>query len=120
MKHVRNTFSALLNAIRPLAIAAACALVVFSSATPALAFGGSDSKPSKGLEQLDTVQSKSENAISSRSAENDTRAVMENSQKGLNGVQGRANKGDMISPSDANATSVETNIKEALEDITNK
>jgi len=131
MKHIRNSFSilfsTLLSAVQSLTVlpwkecvvAVACALIVFSNAAPALAFGSSSSKTSEGLEQLDKVQEKSARAISGeRSAKNDTRAVMENSQKGLNGVQGEADKSKMTSPSDADSKTIEANVKDVLEKIT--
>ncbi|NJM95866.1 MAG: hypothetical protein HC800_00420 [Phormidesmis sp. RL_2_1] len=122
MKHVRSYLSALFSALRPLAIAATCALVIFSSSAPALAvwgIGGSDSNPSEGLEKMDTIQEKSEDAITgSIDYANDARSVMKNSQEGLNGVQGAANKENMISPDDTNATTIESKVEEALEEAT--
>lgn len=105
--------------LRPFAIAFVCALFLFTSAAPALAFGNSSSSPAKGVEELNGVQKESEKAISGKlSNNNDGKSVMKNSAEGLNGVQGRADKEDMYSPDDSSATSVEENIKEALEEIT--
>lgn len=120
MKGFRSYASAFLAGLRPVAIALACALLVFSSAAPALAFGGSNSRAEKGLEQLDTVQNKSEEAISgAKSQVDETGKVMKNSAEGLNGVQGQANRKDMVSPNDTNgATTIEENIKNALDDVT--
>ncbi|MEO0770063.1 MAG: hypothetical protein AAFY72_11640 [Cyanobacteria bacterium J06649_4] len=119
MKNIRNYFSSLASILRSVAIAAACALVVFSSATPAMAFGNSSSEPSDGLAQMDSVQEKSESTISGAiSSDNGTKSVMKNSEKGLNGVQGSANAEKMISPEDANATSVESKIEDALDEVT--
>ncbi len=123
MKNFRNSVSTLLvavrAAIRPMAIALACALVIFSSATPAFAFGNSGSRPDKGLEQLDDVQDKSEEAISgSIDRANDAKSVMKNSAEGLNGVQGAANKKDMISRESAKGNTIEREIKNVLEEIT--
>ena len=120
MKQIFNRVSATLSSLRPLMIAAACALVLFANATPAFAFGNSSSKASDGLEQLDGVQNKSEQAIT-ENAKNDMSSmgtVPENARKGLNGVQGSANKKDMISPSDANGNTVEGKIESALEEVT--
>ena len=121
MKQFFSRVSTALNQLRPFVIAAACAIVLFANATPALAFGGSNSSPDKGLEQLDGVQNKSEQAIT-KDGKNDMssmRKVSKNSREGLNGVQGAANKGDMISPSDANGNTIEGNIEEALDEIAN-
>ncbi|MGB3298089.1 MAG: hypothetical protein WBA76_07455 [Phormidesmis sp.] len=119
MKNFRNRLSSLLVGLRPFAIALACALMVFSSAAPAFAFGNSNSRPEKGLEQLDTVQEKSEEAISGPiDNANDGESVIRNSAKGLNGVQGDANKKEMVTRGSAEGNTIEGNIKEALEKVT--
>ncbi len=122
MKSVLNRMTALFARLRPFAIAAACALLIFSSMSPAYAFGGmrSDrSDQSKGLEKLEGVQKESEKAISgSIDSDNDAESVIKNSQEGLNGVQGAANKENMISPDNAKGSTIEENIQEALEDVT--
>ena len=119
MKHFLSRFSNVLGQLRPFAIAAACALILFTNATPAFAFGGSSSSADKGLEQLDGVQTKSEQAIT-KDGKNDMsslRNVSKNSRKGINGVQGAANKDDMISPSDANGNTIESDIEDALDEV---
>lgn len=119
VKKVAGYFAASFSLLRPLAIASVCALLLFTSATPALAFGNSSSSPAKGVEQLNGVQKESEKAISGDlSSNNDGKSVMKNSAEGLNGVQGKADREDMYSPEGAKATSVEENIKETLEEIT--
>ena len=124
MKNVFTNISTALvavkRALKPAAIACVCALVLFSTAAPALAFGNSDSKASEGLEQLNGIQQKSENAAASgaKTGANSTSSVSKDASKGLNGVQGAANKENMISPEDANGTSVEANVEEALESVT--
>ncbi len=120
MKQFFNKLSALLVRLRPFAIAATCAFVLFVNAAPAFAFGNSSSQPEKGLEQLNGVQEMSEDAIT-KNGKNDMssmRNVSKNAEKGLNEVQGAADKENMISPSSARAESVESNIEEALESIT--
>ena len=122
MKSVRNYFSVLLSHLRPFAVALACALLIFSSAAPAFAFGSTPSSPSKGEEPLDTITKKSEEAISGPlTNKNDGESVMKNSQRGLNGVQGAGDTENMISRDEAQtkgATTIEENIKGTLEDIT--
>ena len=119
MKRAYTSFRTLVAKLRPVAIALACALMVFSVATPAMAFGNSSSSPSKGVEQLDDVQDKSEEAITGAiDNANDGESVRKNSEEGLNGVQGAANKQNMKNPSNSGASSIEENIKEALEDVT--
>lgn len=122
MKSVRNYLSALLTNLRPLAIALACALLIFSSAAPAFAFGSAPSPLDKGEEPLDTITRKSEKAVSGPlSKDNDAESVIKNSQEGLNGVQGVGDKENMISRDEAKAkgaTTIEEKIKDTLEDIT--
>jgi len=121
MKQLKNKVSTFISSLRPLMIAAACALVLFANATPAFAFGGSSSSPEKGLEQLDSVQEKSEAAISqpvSNNEDNRMGSVIKNSKEGLNGVQGAANKKDMVSKREADGTTIESNIEEVLDEVT--
>ena len=119
MKRFFTTLRALMSKARPVAIALACAFTIFSMAAPAMAFGNSSSSADKGLEQLDSVQEKSEEAITgSIDNANDGESVRRNSQEGLNGVQGAANKQNMKTPRSSSANSIEENIKEALEDVT--
>ncbi len=120
MKNVRNYLATLAAAVRPLMIAAACALLIFSSAAPALAFGKSDSKPSDGVVELDSVQNQSERAIAGPKGGvlGNPEAVKENAQKGLNGIQGTADVDNMSRPSNAKGETVESKIKDALEKVT--
>ncbi len=122
MKSVRNYVSTLLNRLRPVMIALACALLVFSTAAPAFAFGSAPSRLDKGVEPLDTITKKSEEAISGPiDNANDAESVIKNSQEGLNGVQGAGDTENMISRDEAKAkgaTSIEQKIKNTLEDIT--
>lgn len=123
MKFISSTLSNLranlLSALKPMAIAAVCALFLFANATPALAFGNSSSKASDGLEQLDGIQQKSEQAAASgaKAGANSAKSVRKDANRGLNGVQGQANKGDMISPNDANGNTIEGAIEDSLQEI---
>ena len=118
--YVAKTLSGLKRALKPAMIAGACALLIFSAAAPAMAFGNSDSKASKGLEQLDGIQEKSENAAASgpKTGANSTGSVSKDASTGLNGVQGKANKKNMISPDEANGNTVESNVEDALDSVT--
>ncbi len=122
MESVRNYISTLFASLRPLMIALACALLIFSSAAPAFAFGSAPSRLDKGEEPLDTITKKSEDAISGPlNDDNSGESVMKNSQEGLNGVQGAGDTENMITPEEAQAkgaTTIEENIKNTLETIT--
>ena len=119
MKRIRDYISTLFASLKPLAVVAVCILVIGANAAPALAFGGSNSKPSKGLEQMSEVQKRSEQMISKPGSPADSaKSTIEKASNGLNGVQGRASKDKMISPRDVSEPStIEENIEEALEDI---
>lgn len=118
--HISAAFAGLKKALKPAMIAGACALLLFSMAAPAMAFGNSDSKASKGLEQLDGIQEKSEKAAASGPATgaNGTLSVSKDANEGLNGVQGAADKENMITPESAEGKSIEANVEEALEAVT--
>ena len=124
MKFVLNSLSNVIRAslawIKPLAIAAACALLIFSSASPALAFGNSNSKPSEGTAELSNVRQKSERAAASgaKSGENSSSSVRKDANAGLNGVQGDADKENMLNPQNANGTTVEEKVEQALDEVT--
>jgi hypothetical protein len=98
--------------------------MIFANAAPALAiggFGGASSNPDKGLEQLDSVQKKSERAIAGpNSGEGDVKNQkdIENAEKGLNGVQGDANRENMYSNQNSQGSTIEGNIKNALKEVT--
>jgi hypothetical protein len=123
MKRIFNYVSTVVTRLKPIAIVAACVLMIFASAAPALAiggFGGANSNPDKGLEQLDSVQKKSERAIAGpNSGEGDAKNKMdvENAEKGLNGVQGDANREKMYSNQNSEGKTIEGNIKNALEEV---
>ena len=118
--YISAAFTGRKKALKPAMIAGACALLIFSMATPAMAFGNSSSKASKGLEQLDSIQDKSEEAAASgpQTGANSAGSVSSDASAGLNGVQGTADKENMISPENAEGKTVEENIEEALESVT--
>lgn len=118
--YISTSLSAIKKALKPVVIACACALLVFSAAAPANAFGNSSSKSSEGVEQLNGIQEKSERAAASgaKTGENSERSVTKDANAGLNGVQGSANKGDMISPNEAQGQTVEESVEDALDSVT--
>jgi signal transduction histidine kinase len=109
-----NRFSHSLT--RVLVAAFACVLLVFTAASPALAFGGSNSDPQQGTAQMNELQETSKRAVK---AEPRDRAEMQRkAQDGINEVQGSANREQMYSSNQSQATSVRKQIENALEDVT--
>ncbi|MBW4515776.1 MAG: hypothetical protein KME11_11170 [Timaviella obliquedivisa GSE-PSE-MK23-08B] len=104
-----------------LAIIFTCTLLVFSNGLPVSAAPGNStqmkSNPTKGSERLDDVQKKSEEAL--RNPPLDMESVQDESNKGLNEVQGSADIQDMSRPSNSqNATSIEEKAEQILEKVT--
>lgn len=109
-----NVFS---RAIKTLIAAAVCVLLVVGAAAPAVAFGSSDSSPSKGVAELDTLKETSKEAVKSEPRSRE--AVQSKAQSGPNEVQGSANLEKMKSPANSqNATAVSEQVEEALDSIT--
>ena len=85
-----------------------------SSAYPAQA---ATSKTSDGEASLNKVQAKTDDVASSNPR--GIKEVTKEAQKGLNAVQGGADKGKMISPEEADATSVREKAANFLDNLTN-
>ena len=117
-----STLSALKAVLRPAIALCACALIIFSASTPAMAaFGGgsSNSRSSEGVAQLDKVQERSEEAISKSEPAENSQEMINRANKGLNSIQGRSNRSKMVDRSDASgAETVESSIEDALEEVT--
>ncbi|MGF1674688.1 MAG: hypothetical protein ACFCUV_13535 [Rivularia sp. (in: cyanobacteria)] len=109
-----------LTSVRPLRFVVAafmCVMLLFSSALPAAAIGTSKSSPNKGAEQLNDIQRKTEELTQNNAPSN--KRVIEESNKGLNEVQGAANAENMNNPSNSQgAVTVEDKVENFLEKIT--
>ncbi|WP_414623193.1 hypothetical protein [Calothrix sp. CCY 0018] len=112
--------SKLLSNLRPLRVVFAalmCVMLVFSTALPAAAIGASKSSPDKGAEQLNDIQRKTQELTENNAPSN--KRVIEESNKGLNEVQGAANAENMNRPSNSQeAVTVEEKVEGFLEKIT--
>ena len=98
--------------------AALCALVFVANVQPASAFGGSGSKPSDGVVQLDKVEQRSKDVLKNGPRDGD--AVASRAEGGLNGVQGGADASKMSTPANSpEATTVADNVKGAIKDMKN-
>ena len=112
--------SKLLSNLRPLRVVFAalmCVMLVFSTALPAAAIGASQSAPDKGAKQLNDIQRKTQELTENNAPSN--KRVIEESNKGLNEVQGAANAENMNRPSNSQgAVTVEEKVEGFLEKIT--
>ncbi|MEH2354124.1 hypothetical protein [Nostoc sp.] len=117
-----KTIASVLSIFRPvrfLVVAFTCALVLFSNAFPAFAIDSYQSDPTEGTTQLLDIQAKTDEAA--KEPPQGLKQVQEESNKGLNEVQGAADIDKQKSPENSQgATSVEEKAKNLLEKITGK
>lgn len=113
-------FTVALSALRPvrfLVVAFTCALMFLSNAVPAFAIDSYQSSPTEGTTQLLETQKKTDELAKSQPA--GLKKVQEESNKGLNEVQGDADIDKMKRPGNSQgATSVEEEVKGFLEKVT--
>ncbi|MBD2439044.1 hypothetical protein [Nostoc sp. FACHB-110] len=118
MKNITSVLS-LLRPVRFLIVAFTCALMLFTNAFPAFAIDSYQSKPTEATTQLLETQKKTDEI--SRSAPPGRAKVQEESNKGLNEVQGDADIDKMKRPGNSqSATSVEDEVQNFLEKVTGK
>ncbi|MEH2143828.1 hypothetical protein [Nostoc sp.] len=118
MKIIASVLS-LLSPVRFLVVAFTCALLLLSSAFPAFAIDSYQSDPTEATTQLLDIQRKTDEAAQSPPA--GLEKVEEESNKGLNEVQGDADINKQKRPENSqSATSAEGNVKNFLDKITGK
>ncbi|WP_346293826.1 hypothetical protein [Sphaerothrix gracilis] len=96
---------------------AIAAVLMLSYVSPAAALGGRQSAPNEGVDQLQGVQEKSEQALKRepRSRED----VQSDAAQGTNEIQGAADAEKMYRPENSQASeSIEQRVEEALSDVT--
>lgn len=95
----------------------ACGFLILGVASPAIAFGNSNSSPSEGTAQMNNLQETSKQAVK---AEPRSRGEVQNMAKeGPNEVQGSANLRGMNAPKNSQEnTTVRKQVEEALENVT--
>ena len=91
-----------------------CGLLFVSAINPAQA---ATSKATDGEASLNKIQAKTDDVASSNPR--GIKEVTKESQKGLNAVQGAADKGKMISPDEADATTVKEKASNFFDNLTN-
>ncbi|MEH2149510.1 hypothetical protein [Nostoc sp.] len=118
MKIVASVLS-MLRPVRFLVVAFTCALVLLSNAFPAFAIDSYQSNPTEGTTQLLDIQRKTDEAA--KEPPQGLKKVQEESNKGLNEVQGAADIDKQKRPENSEgATSVEENVKNLLDKVTGK
>ncbi|MEH2255501.1 hypothetical protein [Nostoc sp.] len=117
-----KTIASVLSIFRPvrfLVVGFTCALVLFSNAFPAFAIDSYQSKPTEATTQLLDIQRKTDEAA--KEPPQGLKQVQEESNQGLNEVQGAADIDKQKRPENSGgATSVEENIKNVLDKVTGK
>ncbi|KST69983.1 hypothetical protein [Mastigocoleus testarum] len=108
--------------IRPLQFLVAvftCLTLLFSSAYPAFAIGSYKSTPSEGETSLNQIQKETDKVASSKAGNPDLEESQAKTRKGLNSVQGSADKNKMKRPSNSqSATTVQDKVEGFLENVT--
>ena len=102
------------SSIRLVLTVFACGLLFISTAYPAQA---ATSNTTDGEANLNRIQAKTDDVA--RSNPRGIEEITQEAQKGLNAVQGDADKDKMISPEDTNATTVKEKAANFLENLTN-
>jgi hypothetical protein len=112
-------FLSLLHPVRFLIVAFTCAFLFLSSVVPAFAISSYQSNPTEGTTQLLETQRKTDELA--KSPPPTLKKVQEESNKGLNEVQGDADINKMKRPENSQgATDVEEDVENFLEKVTGK
>lgn len=111
------------TSIRILVTVCFCTIIFASNSIPAFA---ATSSPDEGTVKLNEIQKKTDNLTKStddiaqqdRSVPPSLKEVQSAAKKGLNGVQGDADKDKMISPEDAkNTSTIEDSIRKTFDKV---
>lgn len=115
---VRNLM-ALIKPVRAFLAIAACVMLLFSVATPAMAIGSDRSNPSEGEVQLDNIYNKAERALEAEPR--NMKEVQAEAKQGFNEIQGSADANKMNQRGDAeHATTVKEQVEKILDDVTHR
>ena len=110
---ITTKFSQLTKSLSRLLVTAfAFSLLFFSAVAPSYA---TPSKMTEGEASLNQIQNKTDSVA--KSNPRGIGEVTKEAQKGINAVQGGADKNKMISPEDTNATTVKEKAADFLEDL---
>lgn len=101
------------SSIRSILVVCVCGLLFFASAYPAQA---ATSSSTDGEVSLNKIQAKTDDVASSNPRGIDK--ITKEAQKGTNAVQGGADSGKMVSPDEANATSVKEKAANFFDSLT--
>ena len=107
-----------MRSIRALVIVFACAVFVLSNALPAAAIGSNPTRTDEGDTRLDQIFRKSEEVT--KAPPLGMEETQREANRGINEIQGSADKEQMNRPENSQATSVADQVEEVLENITGK
>ncbi|MDY6784597.1 MAG: hypothetical protein SW833_18980 [Cyanobacteriota bacterium] len=108
-----NLFQSLnFRPLRFLVIAFTCGILILGNALPAAA---ATSNPREGEASLDSIQAETD--TTAKEMPSGLKETQKNAQKGLNAVQGAADKEKMESPESADSTSFEEQVKEGYKNL---
>jgi hypothetical protein len=114
-----NRFHSVLSrSIRFVVIMFACTVLLISNALPASAIGAPRTSTDKGSVQLDDIQAKSEEVTKAPPLSGGE--TQREANRGINEIQGDANKDQMFRPENSRGTTVTDRVEEALENITGR
>jgi high-affinity K+ transport system ATPase subunit B len=112
-----NFIKAIVRSFRFVIVTALCITLLFSNTSIAQAIGTKKSAPTEATDQLNQIQKQTDEV--SRKAPLGLEETQAKTQKGLNEVQGDADKDKMKRPENSgNATTVEEQIKDVLGKVT--
>ncbi|MEM9923275.1 MAG: hypothetical protein AAF915_05890 [Cyanobacteria bacterium P01_D01_bin.50] len=95
-----------------------CVTLLFSNALPATAIGANKSAPTEGTDQLKEIEKEARKVGNPNAEPRSLQATQAKAEKGLNAVQGDADKDKMYRPDNSEATTVKEEVKGFLGNIT--
>ena len=108
---ISNTIKNWIQAsVKVLLVASVCFMLVISNVVPAAQ--AATSKPSDGEVSLNEIQKKTDDIA--RSSPRNLEETIKDAEGGLNAVQGKADKDKMVSPDEAQGTTVMEQVKNLL------
>lgn len=112
-------FSFINRSLRVVITGLLCVTLLFSNALPAAAIGANKSAPTEGTDQLKGIEKETRKVGNPNAEPRSLQATQAKAEKGLNAVQGDADKNKMYRPSNSqDATTVKEEVKDFLNNIT--
>jgi hypothetical protein len=114
--YFENLKTTMMRSIRAVIIVFFCTLMIFSSAFPAMALGSSRSNPTEGDTHLDEIFENSERALKNE-PNRSMKDYANTAEKGPNEIQGGADFRQMKRSDNTNATTIQDQVEELLENV---